>query len=72
MIIYQIFVNGDVVYAQTWGVLTLKKAHRATLKYMVNFCQRGLKPLGSYTQVCAVFLCISNVDQTKLCNSKDS
>ena len=24
-------VTGDVVYAQTWEILTLKKTHRATL-----------------------------------------
>ena len=28
----QIFVNGDVVYAQNWELLTLKKPHRATLR----------------------------------------
>ena len=39
---------------------------------MANFCQRGLKPLSSYTLDCTVFLCISNFDQTKLCNSQSS
>ena len=28
---FQIFVNGDVFYAQTWEVLTRQKFHRATL-----------------------------------------
>ena len=28
---FQIFVYGDVVYAQTWEVLTLKNYNRATL-----------------------------------------
>ena len=28
---FQIFVYGDVVYAQTWEVQTLKKLFRATL-----------------------------------------
>ena len=28
---FQIFVNGDVFYAQTWEVLTLQKFYRATL-----------------------------------------
>lgn len=31
----QIFVNGDVVYAQTWGGIDTEKPYRATLKGVV-------------------------------------
>ena len=31
VVIFQIFVNSDVVYDQTWEVLTRKKTPRATL-----------------------------------------
>ena len=34
---FQIFVYGDVVYAQTWEVLTLKKLYRATLTQKEGF-----------------------------------
>ena len=33
---FQIFVYGEVVYAQTWKVLTLKKLYRATLNNFLN------------------------------------
>ena len=31
VIIFKIFVNDEVAYAQTWEVLTMKKPYRATL-----------------------------------------
>ena len=34
---FQIFVYGDVVYAQTWEVQTLKKLFRATLTQKEGF-----------------------------------
>ena len=48
---FQIFVYGDVVYAQTWEVLTLDKLYRATLRN-IAFPQRNRKDF-----VCELFIC---------------
>ena len=48
---FQIFVYGDVVYAQTWEVLTLDKLYRATLRN-IAFRQRNRKNF-----VCELFIC---------------
>ena len=51
VVIFQIFVYGDVVYAQTWEVLTLDKLYRATLRN-IAFPQRNRKNF-----VCELFIC---------------
>ena len=51
VVIFQIFVYGDVVYAHTWEVLTLDKLYRATLRN-IAFPQRNRKNF-----VCELFIC---------------